>query len=75
MAENARTGGSLIINKKERSARAARAGSVKTEAKAAAARANGALGGRPGNPAIRQIMDERGCSRQRAHQILKRLSG
>jgi hypothetical protein len=38
--------------------------------KALAARRNGQLGGRPGNPEIKRIMAERGVTRQRAHQIL-----
>jgi len=43
-----------------------------SEAKAAASRANGKLGGRPADPRIKAIMAERGCTRQRAHQILKK---
>lgn len=31
---------------------------------------HGYKGGRPGNPEIKRIMQERGVSRQRAHQIL-----
>jgi hypothetical protein len=53
-----------------------KAGSVSSPAKAAAVRENGKLGaahgikgGRPANPEIKRIMDERGCSRQRAHVI------
>lgn len=38
--------------------------------KAKAARLNGAKGGRPANPEIKRIMQERGVTRQRAHQIL-----
>lgn len=48
-----------------------KAGSVSSIAKTAAARENGKHGGRPANPEIRRIMAERGCTRQRAHQILK----
>ena len=51
--------------------RGALGGSTTTEAKLSAARSNGKLGGRPGDPRIKSIMAERGCTRQRAHQILK----
>lgn len=39
--------------------------------KARAARKNGKLGGRPGNPEIKRIMAALGVTRQRAHQILR----
>lgn len=57
-----------------RAAIAAKAGSVSTAAKAAAARVNGALGGRPADPRIKAIMAERGVTRQRAHQILRAIT-
>lgn len=56
--------------KVDRIAIARKAGRVKSEVKAAAARENGKKGGRPGNPEIRAIMTKRGVTRQRAHQIL-----
>jgi hypothetical protein len=46
------------------------AGAAASRRKTRAVRKNGRLGGRPGNPEIKRIMEERGCSRQRAHQIL-----
>ena len=58
------------MRKADRIKRARQAGSATSEAKSSAARANGAKGGRPANPEIKRIMAERGCSRQRAHQIL-----
>jgi hypothetical protein len=48
-----------------------KAGSICSAAKTAAARENGKRGGRPANPEIQRIMVERGCTRQRAHQILR----
>ncbi|HKW75349.1 MAG TPA: hypothetical protein VJN64_07475 [Terriglobales bacterium] len=61
--------------------RARKAGSKTSERKAEAARRNGLLGGphgikggRPANPEIKRIMQERGVSRQRAHQILRSLA-
>ncbi len=60
------------MNKEERISEARRqAGKVSSPKKASASRENGKRGGRPGNPEIARIMEERGCSRQRAHQILK----
>lgn len=56
-----------------RSEIARKAGSTTTPKKSKAARANGRKGGRRpgwGNPEIKRIMQERGVSRQRAHQIL-----
>lgn len=47
------------------------AGSVTSSRKTRAVRANGRLGGRPGNPEIKRIMQKLGVSRQRAWQILK----
>jgi hypothetical protein len=58
----------------DRTAIASRAGSVRSAAKAEAARANGKRGGRPADPRIKAIMAERGVSRQRAHQILRSLA-
>jgi hypothetical protein len=49
----------------------AKGGSASTSAKRRAARENAQLGGRPGNPQIRRIMEERGVTRQRAWQIWK----
>lgn len=49
-------------------------GKATSKAKAAAARANGKRGGRPADPRIKAIMAERGCSRQRAHQILRQVA-
>jgi len=48
-----------------------RAGQASSRAKARAARRNGRKGGRPADPRVRQIMRQRGVSRQRAWQILK----
>jgi hypothetical protein len=50
---------------------ASEAGSVTSKRKARAARKNGQSGGRPGNPAIKRIMRERGVSRQYAWKIWK----
>lgn len=62
--------------------RARKAGSSTSARKARAARRNGQLGakhgikgGRPGNPEIKRIMQKRGVTRQRAHQILRKRSG
>ena len=60
------------MRKRDRIIRARIAGSVTSNAKSLAARTNGKRGGRPANPAIKRIMAERQCSRQRAHQILNR---
>jgi hypothetical protein len=35
---------------------------------------HGIKGGRPANPEIKRIMQRRGVSRQRAHQILRSLT-
>ena len=59
------------MGKRERIRRARNAGSITSEAKAIAVRENGKKGGRPGNPAIKLLMAERGITRQRAHQILR----
>lgn len=67
--ERARRAGSVMSEAKREQLRAA--GSVTSSRKAKASRKNGMLGGRPGNPEIRRIMQQRGVSRQRAHQILK----
>ncbi len=58
------------MRKAERIKRAQAAGRITSEAKAVSSRENGKRGGRPGNPEIKRIMQERGVSRQRAHQIL-----
>lgn len=54
--------------------RGAIGGSAISDAKAKAVRENGKRGGRPADPRIKAIMAERGCSRQRAHQIIKSLT-
>lgn len=59
------------MKKRDRIKRARNAGQVSTPAKAAAARANGRK--RKMNPEVARIMAERGCSRQRAHIIKKKL--
>lgn len=59
------------MKKRDRIARARKAGQVSTPAKAAAARANGKK--LKMNPEIVRIMAERGVSKQRAHVILARL--
>lgn len=46
-------------------------GSATSSAKRRTARQNAKLGGRPGNPEIKRIMQQRGVSRQRAWQIWK----
>jgi hypothetical protein len=48
-----------------------RAGSVTSPRKKRTSRANGKQGGRPGNPAIKRIMRQRGVTRQRAWVIWK----
>ena len=45
---------------------------MKSQRKTESAQQNGRLGGRPGNPHIKQIMAELGCSRQWAHELLKK---
>jgi hypothetical protein len=57
------------MNKRDRIKRARKAGEAKSPEKAAAARENGRK--HQMNPEIARIMQERGCSRQRAHVILK----
>ncbi len=47
------------------------AGSVTSASKARAARKNGKLGGRPGNPEIKRIQKQLGVTRQRAWVIWK----
>ncbi|HWF03561.1 MAG TPA: hypothetical protein VHA06_07740 [Candidatus Angelobacter sp.] len=46
-------------------------GSVSSPRKTRAAKKNGQKGGRPGNPEIKRIMQERGISRQRAWVIYR----
>jgi hypothetical protein len=65
----------LSMTKNDRIKRARKAGLA--AAAVGASQRNGRLGaphghkgGRPGNPEIKRIMEERGVSRQRAHQIL-----
>jgi hypothetical protein len=60
--------------KMDRKVSGRKGGTVSSVAKVAAARENGKRGGRPADPRIKAIMADRGCTRQRAHQILKLLS-
>lgn len=53
-------------------AAAAEAGSVTSKAKTRTSKENGKQGGRPGNPAIKRIMKQRGVSRQRAWVIFQK---
>lgn len=46
------------------------AGNVPSKKRIRTARENGRLGGRPGNPEIKRIMEKLGVSRQRAWQIV-----
>lgn len=69
LEERARKAGSVTSDAKAESCR--ENASVITPRTIRASRKNGKLGGRPGNPKIKQIMEERGVSRQRAWQIWK----
>ena len=66
---------SETMNKKQRIARARKAGAAKSPAKAAAARTNGILGGekggRPVNQQIAEYMAAHGCSRSTAYRKLR----
>lgn len=59
------------MTKKQRIARARKAGSAKSDAKRAASRANGAKGGRPTNQQIAGYLAEHQCSRSTAYRKLR----
>ena len=59
------------MNKRQRISRARKAGATKSPAKAAAARLNGARGGRPSNEQIAEYMAAHNCSRSTAYRKLR----